>query len=54
VPKERVKDYVGHAQHDVTERYRHVSDSAVLGDLALVNEYLASQSRRLTATGRAS
>lgn len=41
VPKERVKDYVGHAQHDVTERYRHVSEKALRADVALVNAYLS-------------
>ena len=41
MPKERVKDYVGHAQHDATERYRHVSDGTLIADVAFANAYLA-------------
>jgi integrase len=47
VPKERVKDYTGHAQHDVTERYRHVGEGTLSADLALVNSYFARESDRL-------
>jgi integrase len=49
VPKERVKDYVGHAQHDVTERYRHVSGAVVAADAALVSAYLARETAAAVA-----
>ncbi len=33
-----------HAQHDVTERYRHVTGKVVAADVAVVNAYLARES----------
>ena len=44
-----MKDYVGHAQHDVTERYRHVSEGALVADVALVNVYLAREAAAAVA-----